>query len=267
MKLSLQEGLYTSPDFKWFLRDAKDWGFDAVEVWGEGLAARLDDVVRALKEENVVASSVCPGGGGIRGSILSDSMEERAAAEADIAGLLECCAKLGGAGLILVPEFGVKKFMRLYPDLGDFERRKEMFVERLAMLAQRAERLGVEILLEPLNRYEAFFLLTVGQAAEICRMANSKAVRVMADLFHMGIEEDNLTGAIEENGKWISHVHIVDTNRKLPGQGDRDYAAVFRSLNKVGFDGYLCYECGITGKAANEAPLSVAQMRKIMAEM
>ncbi|MFA6451548.1 MAG: sugar phosphate isomerase/epimerase family protein [bacterium] len=267
MKLSLQEGLYTAQDFKWFLRDAKDWGFDAVEVWGEGLDERLDEVVRTLKEENVVASSVCPGGGGIRGSILSDSMEERATAEADIAGLIECCAKLGGAGLVLVPEFGVKKFMRLYPDHGDFESRKKMFAERLEMLAQRAERLGVKILLEPLNRYESFFLLTVGQGAELCRMSGSKAVRVMADLFHMGIEEDNLIGAIEANGEWISHVHIVDTNRKLPGQGDRDFAAIFKALKKAGFDGYLCYECGIVGKAANEVPLSVAMMRKIMTEI
>jgi sugar phosphate isomerase/epimerase len=267
MKLSLQEGLYAAQDFRWFLRDAKDWGFDAVEVWGEGLHERLDEVARLLKEEEIPASSVCPGGGGIRGSILSDSAEERAVAESDIAGLLDCCARLGGAGLVLVPEFGVQKFMRLYPDHGDFERRKDMFIDRLEMLVRRAEKLGVTILLEPLNRYESFFLLTVGQAAEICRAFNSKSVRVMADLFHMGIEEDNLTGAIERDGGWIAHVHLVDTNRKLPGQGGRDFKPVFAALKSAGFDGYLCYECGIPGNASMEVPLSVAQMRKNLSEI
>ncbi len=264
MKLSLQEGLYQAQDFKWFLRDAKEWGFDAVEVWGEGLYERLDDVKRDLSAEKVAVSSVCPGGGGIRGTILSDDAEERARAESDIAGLIDCCAELGGAGLILVPEFGVRKFMRLYPDHGDFERRKQMFVERLAVQAARAERLGVEILLEPLNRYEAFFLITVGQAAELCRMAGVKSVRVMADLFHMGIEEDNLLDAIAGAGEWIRHVHLVDTNRKLPGLGDRDFASVFRALKAAGFDGYLCYECGIPGDAARLIPESVAEMRKIL---
>lgn len=267
MKLSLQEGLYKAQDFKWFLRDAKEWGFDAVEVWGEGLSDRLDEVAKLLKEENMPASSVCPGGGGIRGSILSDNAEERAIAESDIAALLECCAKIGNAGLVYVPEFGVRKFMRLYPDHGDFDRRKGMFIDRLGLLVRRAEKLGVQILLEPLNRYESFFLITVGQAAEVCRVINSKSVRVMADLFHMGIEEDSLTGAIEANCDVIAHVHLVDTNRKLPGQGDRDFKPAFTALKAGGFGGYMCYECGIIGNAAKETPLSVAQMRKILSEI
>jgi sugar phosphate isomerase/epimerase len=262
MKLSLQEGLYKAKDFRSFARDAKAWGFDAVEVWGEGLDARIGDVASTLKSEGIPASSVCPGGGGIHGTILSGDAEARARAAGDIETLIECCARLDGAGLVLVPEFGVEKFMRLYPDHGDFERRKKIFVERLAPLAAKAEKLGVRILLEPLNRYEAFFLITVGQAAEVCRMSGSPAVRVMADLFHMGIEEDDLAGALEKDAEYIAHVHLVDTNRKLPGLGDRDFAAVFATMRRAGFEGYFCMECGIAGDPAKELPASVKKMRE-----
>jgi sugar phosphate isomerase/epimerase len=264
VKLALQEGMYKPKNFKQFVMDSKNWGFDAVEVWGEKLDERIDDVTATLKSEGFQASSVCPGGGGIRGSILSGDADEQERAAGDIEMLLECCAKLGGAGLVYVPEFGVEKFMRLYPDHGDFERRKNIFVERLAPLAGKAEKLGVKILLEPLNRYEAFFLITVGQAAEVCRAIGSLAVRIMADLFHMGIEEDNLIGALAKNAELIAHVHLVDTNRKLPGLGDRDFTIAFETMRKNGFEGYFCLECGITGDPEKEIPESVKKMKKIL---
>lgn len=264
MKLALQEGLYKAESFRRFVNESKKWGFDAVEVWGEGLDERIDDVAATLKSEGMPASSVCPGGGGIRGSILSGDADEQERAAGDIETLLECCAKLDGAGLVYVPEFGVEKFMRLYPDHGDFDRRKKIFVERLSPLARKAEKLGVEILLEPLNRYEAYFLTTVGQAAEVCRAIGSPAVRVTADLFHMGIEEDSVIGALGKNAEFIAHVHLVDTNRKLPGLGDRDFATVFDTMRKAGFKGYFCMECGITGNPMEEIPASVKKMKKII---
>jgi len=262
MKLSFQEGLIRQKSFSGLLGQLKMWGFDAVEVWGEGLSDRLDEVKMAVKGADMPVSSICPGGGGIRGSLLDDDADSRAQAEKDIRALLEMGAELGAAGLIIVPEFGKEKFMALYPDHSDFQKRKEIFTERLAPLAARAVQLGVKILLEPLNRYEAFFLLTVRQGAELCRMMDSPAVRVMADFFHMGIEEDCLIKALEDNARWISHIHLVDTNRKLPGHGDRDFPKIIQSLKKTGFDGCLCLECGIPGENPGREVAEAAQFIK-----
>lgn len=264
MKLALQEGLYEDGGFANFVRRAAEWGFDAVEVWGEGLAERIEEVKRVVASAGMPVSSVCPGGGGIRGSLLAQDEDERKAAAADIGALLELCAELGGAGLILVPEFGSEKFMALYPDLAGFDRRKGLFVERLEPLARKARSLGVDILLEPLNRYEAYFLLTVGQAAELCRLCDNTAVKIMADLFHMGIEENSLLDALSKNSEHIAHVHLVDTNRKLPGLGSRDFPPVLRTLKEQGFDGCLCLECGIPGDPAADIPASVDYVRKIL---
>ena len=153
--------------------------------------------------------------------------------------------------------------MALYPDHEDFEKKKEIFAERLEPLASRAQRLGVPLLLEPLNRYETYFMLTLGQAAETCRMLDNPAVRVMADLFHMGIEENDPVAALEEHGGYVKHVHLVDTNRRLPGEGAADFRPVAEVLKKTGFEGYLCMECGITGDPEEEVPRAAALARKI----
>ncbi len=264
MKLALQEGLYDDGGFGKFVERAQEWGFDAVEVWGEGLSDRLTEVKKVVSDAGMPVSSICPGGGGIRGSLLSGDEAGRSAAAADIETLLEMGAELGGAGLIIVPEFGVEKFMALYPDLSDFESRKRMFADRLAPLAEKAATLGVDILIEPLNRYEAFFMLTVGQAAEICRLTGSPAVKVMADLFHMGIEERSVINALATNSGYIAHIHLVDTNRKLPGFGDRDFLPVFKTLDEKSFGGHLCLECGIPGDPFHDIPKSIETINMIL---
>lgn len=263
MKTAFQEGLIKTKGFNELVEKVKGWGFDALEVWGEGLDKRIEEVAATLKRHNLPACSVCPGGNGIRGSILSRSEEERARAGEDIDTLIEMCARLGGAGLVLVPEFGAEKFMSLYPDHSDFEKRAEIFADRLSPRADKARKLGVTILLEPLNRYEAFFMLTVGQAARICRMMGNPSVKAMADFFHMGIEEDDSARAIRENADCLAHVHLVDSNRKLPGRGDRDFVPLLKALNESGFDGFMCLECGITGDADLEIPASLNHIKNL----
>lgn len=264
MKLGFQEGLIRTDSFEELVVKVVDWGFDAIEVWGEGLEKRVEDVADILKKHNLPASSVCPGGNGIRGSILSDDKEERIAAAEDISTLIEMCARLDGAGLVLVPEFGVKKFMALYPDHGDLDRRAEIFCERLSPLVEKAGGLDVTILLEPLNRYEAFFMMTLAQGTRICEMIGSPSLKIMADLFHMGIEEDGIAAAIKDNAKYLAHVHIVDTNRKLPGQGERDFKPIIEALKGIRFNGCLCMECGITGDPDVEIPASVEMLKKLL---
>lgn len=264
MKLGFQEGLIKVDGFEELVKKVVGWGFDAIEVWGEGLDKRVEDVADILKKYNLPASSVCPGGNGIRGSLLSEDKSDRELAADDIGMLIEMCARLDNAGLVLVPEFGVEKFMSLYPDHADFEKRAEIFAERLAPLVEKANGLDVTILLEPLNRYETFFMQTLAQGAKICDMIGSPSLKIMADLFHMGIEEDDVVGAIVDNSRHIAHVHLVDTNRKLPGLGNRDFKPVIDALKKIRFNGCLCMECGIPGDPAQEIPASVELIKKLL---
>lgn len=264
MKLAIQEGLFPVSDFAEFASLSADWGFDAVEVWGEGLASRVDAVRSALQSARIPACSICPGGTGIRGSLLSSDPDARAAAASDIQSYLELGATLGGAGLVLVPEFGVEKFMRLSPDFSVFEKDKSRFLDAFLPLVKRAEQLGVPIFLEPLNRYEAFFLILLDQAADLCHRINSQQVRVLADLFHMNIEENNVIAALERNASWIGHVHIVDNNRLLPGRGQTSFEPILRALRRSGYQGALCIECGIDGDPRELVPPVVDNLRALI---
>lgn len=250
MKFAIQEGLYPYNYTDKLYLQLKDWGFDAVEVMGQGLVGRLKEVKAASATAGLPVCAICPGLNGIRGSLLSQDAQVRDMARADIVSLLRCGAELGGAGLNIVPEFGAQKFMRLFPDLNDFEARKQQFVNELGPLAAEAQRLGVPILLEPLNRYEAYFLMTADQGADLCRMSGSPAVKILADLFHMAIEETDTLSALERNIAYIGHVHLADSNRKLPGQGQTRFDAVIQTLMRAGYSGACSMECAVTGDPA-----------------
>jgi sugar phosphate isomerase/epimerase len=65
---------------------------------------------------------------------------------------------------------------------------------------------------------------------------------VLADLFHMNIEESNLADAIRTGGNWIDHIHFVDSNRWPAGSGHTDFDSVAAALKEIEFDGVVCAE-------------------------
>lgn len=91
-------------------------------------------------------------------------------------------------------------------------------------------------------------------------------VRIMADFFHMHIEEANTPAAIEAAGDLIAHVHLADGTRKEPGSGSIDFVAGFRALHKIGFKGAMAFECGLSGPREEALPKSVAYLRRCLQE-
>jgi sugar phosphate isomerase/epimerase len=104
----------------------------------------------------------------------------------------------------------------------------------------------VELWLEPLNRYEDHMVNTLAQGAELCRGAGSPAVRLMADLFHMNIEEADMAASLTQAGALVAHVHLADSSRLEPGTGHTDFAAPFAALQAMGFAGWGAIECRLS---------------------
>ena len=107
---------------------------------------------------------------------------------------------------------------------------RRVLLDALKELGEHAEREGTLVLLEPLNRYEDHMLNRVEQAVELCEAVGRPSVKVMGDLFHMNIEEDDLGEAIRRAGGHIAHVHLADSNRLQPGAGHTDFAGAFAAL-------------------------------------
>ena len=114
--------------------------------------------------------------------------------------------------------------------------------EALEDLGEHAATHGVPLFHEPLNRYETNLFNRVGQTAEWLRTLQTKNVRVLADLYHMNIEETDLAAALIEGGPLVGHVHFADSNRRAMGFGHTAAAPIIEALRRIGYEGYLSAE-------------------------
>jgi len=107
---------------------------------------------------------------------------------------------------------------------------------------QTADQAGVTLLIEGVNRYESDYPNTVDDCLEIIRAVGAANLRLLADTFHMNIEESDMAASIRRAGALLGHVHLVDSNRRAPGHGHIDMAAIIRALSQIGYNGYLSLE-------------------------
>lgn len=139
-----------------------------------------------------------------------------------------------------------------------------MLIEGVTELGEHARAEGVVLLLEPLNRYEDHMLNKVADAGALCEEVGLESVKVMGDLYHMNIEEDDIPRSIRDAGRHFAHVHLADSNREQPGTGHVDFRAAFAALNDIGFDGYLAMECGLRGEPRTVLKEVAHHLKRVM---
>ena len=106
-------------------------------------------------------------------------------------------------------------------------------------------------------RVEAY----VGEAAAFVRQRDLSQTRVLADLYHMQEEGEDL-GALDDSADLLAHVHVADSGRRPPGQGDWPVPAFLERLRTIGYTGACSIECLWTD-FAREAPAAVAHLRAV----
>jgi sugar phosphate isomerase/epimerase len=262
VKLACQEHLLPGGDILERWEFATSAGFDGIELRGtDDWRGRLEDL-KAARDRGVVFSSVCLISDRFIGDLDADRRRE---AVEHMKHLLSGISELGGVGAITPAAFGLTS--RALPPFRaprteDEDRR--VLLDALEELGEHADGEGVLVLLEPLNRYEDHMLNRLEGAVELCKAAGRDSVRVMGDLFHMNIEEDDPGESIRSAGGYLAHVHLADSNRAQPGAGHNDFASAFGALREIGFDGYLAMECGIRGDARTVLPQVVRHLRSLM---
>ena len=266
MKLACQEGLVPGNTFAQKLKNLDAYGFEGVELNGRAVAHDTHAVAerkKALADSPINASTICGGHGA---EIVHPDPARRRQCIDDIKHLLDICAELGAVGTILVPIFNRNDRV---PDLSPYKTQAclehELLVELGAEVAAHGKAVGAAVLLEPLNRYESNSLKDIEDAADVCRRVDSPGMQVMADFFHMNIEQTNTPASIEAVGSLIAHVHLADNTRKEPGTGSTDFRAGFAALKKIGFTGYMALECGLSGPADQALPKCVAYLQTCIA--
>ncbi len=115
-------------------------------------------------------------------------------------------------------------------------------IDGLEDLGEHARQYDVPLIYEPLNRYETNQVNTVAAGVALLRSLSTKNVLLLADLFHMNIEETDLPAAIRAGKGSIGHVHFVDSNRRPPGMGHLDFGPIAAALVEIGYDRFASAE-------------------------
>jgi sugar phosphate isomerase/epimerase len=114
--------------------------------------------------------------------------------------------------------------------------------EGMRKVCAEAERLAVDVLIEPINRYETVFLNRIDETVDFIRSLKSNRVAVLIDTFHMNIEEKDVSATIKKYSRYIKHVHFADSNRLVPGAGHIDFQSIVKALKAVHYNGYITGE-------------------------
>jgi sugar phosphate isomerase/epimerase len=211
-------------------------GYPAIEI---AAVPELD--LRAARERldarGLTVSSMCWIGLGYPDRDCAHESERIRRRAADYLRLcLEQAHALGAPTLVLVPTF------RTQPDRGGREAELDRAALTITSAIEGAPADGLVIALEALNRYETHLLRTLADAEALRRLIDSPNVQLMADVFHMNIEEDSIGEALRAHAEHIVHVHLADSQRREPGSGHLDFDGVFRALGDNGYAGALAME-------------------------
>ena len=252
LKLSCQVWIIPGKDLQEKLARMEKWGFDAVELGGDivGNEKKYED---AVKNTKLKISAIC--WGSCNGDLVSDVPAKRPIAVEALKRVVTSAGALGSTGVIFVPAFNEQT------KLTNQEIRK-LLIDTLPGVGEHAVKAGTRVIMEPLNRNEAFFLRLVADGAAIARDCKSPGIGVMGDFYHMFIEETSDLGAFISGGSRVHHVHLATgVKRILPGQEERSFVDGFRGLKFIGYQNYCSFECGVRGDPLVEIPKSMAFLR------
>ena len=210
-------------------------GYDGIEISGEP-ALYDPKQVRSLLDEHGLEcwGSVTLMVGGR--DLLHEDKYVRIGSVQYVKDTIDLINALGGSILTVVPSTVGKVTPMSTP-----EEEWKWAVESLKECQAHAESSGVRLALEPLNRFETYFLNRCDQALALAEDVGGDC-GVCLDIFHMNIEEADWPSAIRAAGDKLVDFHVADNNRMPPGQGAIDWELILRTLDEVGYEGYVTVE-------------------------
>jgi len=140
----------------------------------------------------------------------------------------------------------------------------QQLIDFLRMVADEADKTGVSIAIEPLNRKESNVINSVAEGVALAQAVDRMCIRVLADLYHME-EDGEPTDTVVANAAWLTHIHVADSGRLAPGTGSYPYAAFFGYLKSTGYNGRIAVECRWQDFEAEAGP-AVAYLHKMWDE-
>ena len=234
MHLSMHNWMRAEPLEVTLARLAK-YGYESIEISGEPTQYKLDEVKQTLSKHGLRCWGSVTLMLGER-NLVSGSEDQRKASVQYTKDCIDLVAALDGTEMTIVPATVGK----ITPD-GQPEQEWEWAVAGLKEIYAHAQPLGVRLAIEPLNRFETYFINRGAQAMALAEAVGDDC-GVCLDAFHINIEEQDLYQAIAECGPRLTDFHVADNNRMPAGMGHYDWKRVVDALKQAGYDGALTAE-------------------------
>ncbi len=231
-------------------------GFDVLEIHTNKLLSMTDRELDALKDgmrmNNIVLTyDICLGR---ETDISSDDKAVQKRGIRYATDLLKKIHRLGGHNVAGINYVG----WNCFDENIDKSRRIDNSVSCMKEIIKAAEDYDIVYGFEVTNRFEQFMLNTAAEAVAYCRRVESPYARVQLDINHMLIEEDDIYGAVVTAGKLLSHMHVAESNRRVPkGGGFVPWGDLARGLKDIGYDRIVSLEplSKLGGSVARDAKM------------
>lgn len=239
---------------------AKEFGYDDVELFLPGPNHVAVSEIQSLSETHGLGIAAVGTGAGMvkHGLSLTDpSLDKRIAALDFIEQMIAFGGQLGAPAILgsMQGKWGgeVSKDQAL-----------EWLADALRIAGNTAAKFNVPFIYEPLNRYETNLINRLTDGADFIEANSLENVVLLADLFHMNIEETDLAASLRAAGKHIGHVHYADSNRRAMGLGHTNPAPIVDALKEIGYQGHLSAEILPLPDPKTAAQQTMKSIRSVM---
>ena len=216
-------------------------GLDGVELHGDVDGIDPAEAGRIFAGHDLTIFSITPADA----DISHPDSETRKAAVDYYQRLIEWALRLGQAkGSPLISCHGLVQRIR---PVGEQAEEDRLLIDSTRRICAAAERAGLTVVFEILNRYESHQIFNVAQGLALIEAVSAPNLRLLPDAYHMNIEEADPPAALRKGGRHIGLYHAADSNRGAVGDGHTDFAAQIGALDKIGYDGPIILEPAAPG--------------------
>ncbi len=241
MKYSISNWIYGNESLEKTFERLSKYGYGYVELEGEPKKQKYttEEVKRLLQKYGLQVSGIA--------GIFPWPTEDRDLASAKkkvrkqainyVKGCIDFAKEVKGVFVNILPSSLGKP-----ANLAPFDEEWKWVVDSLKEIGEYAKGKDILISIEPINRYESYFLNNADQALQLISDVDSSQVKIMLDCFHMNIEEPDPPASIRKVGKDLINIHIADSNREATGRGHIDFKAILRALKDIDYQYCLTLE-------------------------
>lgn len=235
-RYSMTQWIFGKEDVEASFERLKRLGYDGIEFSAEPYSQDIPRLKRLMEQYQLCCTSLC----GIFPEKRDLSSEDPQTAESAVQYLkdsVDMAVEVGAPLIIVVPS----PVGKIRPNT-TYESAWNHAKENILKAADYAKSKNILLAVEAVNRYETYLVNNLSLALRFVSEISHPAVKLMADLFHMNLEECNSLQSLRKIAPQLVHVHIADNTRQAAGWGCIDFKNILYTLEDIGYNGVLAME-------------------------